>query len=121
MSKKRTMDTVAAARDVHAEAFVKLTKVIARKRFLGRSVDEEVRLRATASRRMSHYSRRLLELEAAQTVVDPPSQEELAEVRAFIRKVRDLAAAEAMRGAGLRVITRAMARSAELASKGRPA
>lgn len=121
MSKTRTMDLVAAARDVHQEAFMKLTKVIVRKRYLRRAVDNEVRLRANAIRRISHYSRRLLELEAAQTVINPPSPAELAEVRGFIRTVRDLAAADAMRAAGLKVISGAMARSAELASKGRPA
>lgn len=120
MSIKRTMDAVAAARDVHQEAFMKLTKVIARKRRLRRAVDNDVRLRTTANRRLSNYTRRLLELEAAQTVVNPPTPEDLAEVRAFIREVRDLAATDAMRATGLKVISGAMARSAEIAAKSRP-
>lgn len=116
-TKTRAMDAIAVARDVHTEAWQKLTKVIARRNFRRQSVDKENNLRALANRRISTYSRRLIELKAASVVSKAPTPAEIAEIRKFVAKVKNLAVADAMRVAGFEVIRKVMSRSSEIASQ----
>ncbi len=106
--KTQAMDAVGAAREVHEEAWIKLGKVMARKRLLGEDVSDENRLRARASQRITFYNRLLLELEAAASVVAAPSVEEIAETRALVQKVQGIAVADAMTSAGLQLIADAL-------------
>jgi len=110
MSKKTAMDAVAAARDVHEEAWRKLGKVIAMKKFRGMDYKRENRLRSSASARISHYNTLLLEMKAAAAVVNPPPVEQIRDMVDLARKVREIAVADAMRKEGLQMIVEAMDR-----------
>lgn len=118
MSKVLVMDAVAACRDVHQEAWLKLGKVIARKNAEGRSANKENSLRARANRRITDCNQRLIELEAATAVVAAPTPEEVHRVRQLIGTVRNLAVVDAMLTAGLKLITDAMADAARVAKAG---
>ena len=113
----QAIDAVRATLSVHQEAESKLGDIIARKNLLGQPIDRENRLRASASRQISHYNRRLAELEAAAVVTSAPTVEEVQEVQGFIAAVKNLAVADAMVDAGFAVIREAMSRSSEVASK----
>lgn len=114
MSKKRAMDGVAASRSVHEEAWTKLGKVIARKARLSRGTTKETSLRARAARKITFYNRLLLELETASAVVGAPTTAEIAEVKRLVTTVKNVAVADAMRRAGLDVITNALDRSRDV-------
>ena len=113
----RAMDAVGVARSVHEEAWTKLGKVIAQKLVDGKSTDQESRLRTRASRQITRYNRRLLELKAAASIVAAPTAARIKEVRALIAKVRDLAVKDAAMKAGFKTLKDALNSARDLAKE----
>ena len=121
MSKNQAMDAVAAAREVHEEAWRKLGKIVAKKRLRGLDPKKEVRIRTRTGQRISHYNTLLLELEASSEVIQPPSVEDVQRMRDLIVRVRDIAVEDALRSEGLQLISDALAQSSAIVSKVKPA
>tara|TARA_R110002096_G_scaffold197468_6_gene380819 strand:- start:30 stop:395 length:366 start_codon:yes stop_codon:yes gene_type:complete len=116
-SVQQAIDAIEASRDVHKEAWAKLTDVIAEKALLAEDYDDERLLRATASRRVTHYGGVLANLRAANTVVSAPTREEIRTVARLIKEVRDMTIASAITSAGITFITNSLTTSVKAAKK----
>jgi hypothetical protein len=115
-SLKSAIEALEAARDVHTAAFTKLDEVIAHKRILGCNCDDEIRLKARASRRITHCNRMIAELRVADVAVEAPTREEIEKTRELIARIVELAVRDAALRSGFKIIEAAMGQADALSN-----
>jgi retron-type reverse transcriptase len=95
----------------------KLEEIIAHKKFRRKNVDKERAKKAALSRKINDLNDLKVELDASDIVASAPSLSDIRQVTELIKKINELALADAMRKAGLSFIKKALASASELHGK----
>jgi len=75
------------------------------------------RLQARVSQLITRYNRIVFQVQAAQTVVRPPTPEEIADANAALQKVREITFKDAIRDAGFQALSDMVDRAQQVADQ----
>ena len=103
-AKDRAIAAIETAIAAHTAARDKIAEVIALKDLNGQDARREEAERAALDVKIGNLEDELPEYRAAASVVQAPTQQEIANVRSRIQEIRDLAVADAAQRAGLALI-----------------